>query len=168
VIAISALARRIGMDKSHALRYVKKLGISPQKRRLKGAGQLVSTVTDEEAEKIIATRTANGHGAPEVVVDADAGWFYLVMLCPDLSSKRVKLGFAQDLDQRLTQHRCSAPTAVVADAWPARRQWESVAIELATCKDCEHVLNEVYDCENIDGMRHRLSGLFGVLSSVME
>ncbi len=40
------------------------------------------------------------------------------MLEDELDHRRLKLGFADDLNSRLAQHRTAAPTAVVARSWP--------------------------------------------------
>lgn len=50
-VSIKELARRLGMDKSHARRYVLKLGFKPPKRRTPdSANQLTLTVTAAEAK----------------------------------------------------------------------------------------------------------------------
>lgn len=52
---------RLGMDCSHARRYLKKRGIKTQKRRTAGSGsQLCLTVTEEQFENVLAQRRDEG------------------------------------------------------------------------------------------------------------
>jgi hypothetical protein len=60
-VSLKALAVELGMDQSHARRYVLNLGITPAKRRTADSGgQLTLTVSAEEAELIRSTRTKQG------------------------------------------------------------------------------------------------------------
>jgi hypothetical protein len=166
-ISIKELASLLKIDRSHARRYVLRHGYRFHKRRTTDSrNQLTLCVTKTEANAIIARRSASGFTAPTVVTTADVGFFYVIQLVPDLDEKRLKLGFTENLDQRLSQHRTAAPTACVVRAWPCKRQWELAAID-ALSQGCVPILNEVFDCENIDSLIKRGDAFFFALPSLI-
>jgi hypothetical protein len=147
-LSIKDLAKRLGMDRSHARRYVMRLGYSFHKRRTQESGrQLTLCVTSAEAEEIASIRANKGFTASTVAAVSDVGVFYVIQLVPDLDPKRLKLGFAENLEQRLSQHRTAAPTARVLHAWPCKRPWELTAIDALTREGCRLILSEVYECD---------------------
>lgn len=163
-ISIKHLAEKMGMDRSHARRYILKLGFKPQKRRTADSGsQLTLTVTTEEAENILKHRSAQGFTEQGKVVEFDTGVFYVIQLVPELEPKRIKLGFAIDLNGRLTQHRTAAPTAKVIKSWPCKRTWEVTVMECLSSVSCRHILNEVFEADDIDALIRRGDELFRLL-----
>ena len=64
---------------------------------------------------------------------------------------------------RLLQHRTAAPTAVVVKSWPAKRTWEVPAMDCLTATDCRLILNEVFECDDIDAMLARGDSWFGLM-----
>lgn len=163
-VSIKDLAQRLGMDRSHARRYVMKLGYSFHKRRTPDSGsQLTLCVTGAEADEIASQRADKGFTASTVVVLSDVGVFYVIQLVPDLDPKRLKLGFAESLEQRLSQHRTAAPTARVLRAWPCKRLWEFTAIDALTREGCRLILNEVFECDEPDTLVRRGDAFFSLL-----
>lgn len=163
-VSIKELARRLGMDRSHARRYVLRLGYSFHKRRTPDSGnQLTLCVNSVEADEIVAQRTRNGFFAPTVVAISDVGLFYVIQLVPDLDPKRLKLGFAESLEERLSQHRTAAPTARVLRAWPCKRSWEPTAIDALTCQGCRLIRNEVFECDDPEALLRRGDAFFSML-----
>ena len=143
-LSLKELARLLGMDRSHARRYVLKLGVTFHRRRTAdSANQLTLAVTRDEAEGILAQRRDQGFLGSGPVLLADVGVFYVIQVVPELDPRRVKLGFAGDLADRLIQHRTAAPTASVLKAWPCRRSWETTAMDALTASGCRFILNEV-------------------------
>jgi len=119
-VSIKDLAARLGMDRSHARRYVLKPGYAFHKRRTPDSGsQLTLCVISAEAEQIMSQRADQGFVASTVVTVSDVGVFYVIQLAPDLDPMRLKFGFAESLQQRLLEHRTAAPTARVLRAWPS-------------------------------------------------
>ena len=84
-------------------------------------------------------------------------------LSRDLDPKRLKLGFAESLEQRLSQHRTAAPTARLLRAWPCKRSWESTAMDALTRVDCRLILNEVFECAEPNALVERGNIFFGTL-----
>lgn len=163
-ISIKHLAEKLGMDRSHARRYVLKLGVKPQKRRTADSGsQLTLTVTEEEAATILKHRQDQGFTAEGKPVESETGVFYVIQLVPELDPKRIKLGFAIDLNDRLTQHRTAAPTAKVLTSWPCRRAWEMTVMDCLSSVACRHILNEVFECSALDELVTKGNALFGML-----
>jgi hypothetical protein len=163
-MSIKDLANRLGMDRSHARRYVMKLGYSFHKRRTLGSGsQLTLCVTSAEADEIASQRADKGFTASTVVAISDVGVFYVIQLVPDLDPKRLKLGFAESLEQRLSQHRTAAPTARVLHAWPCKRPWELTAIDALTREGCRLILNEVFESDDPDALVRRGDAFFSML-----
>lgn len=103
----------------------------------------------EDAEKLIASYEA-GHGpisrtAEDVAKFNRAGWFYIAQVVPEFSPYRLKIGYADDLDQRLTEHRTAAPTVKLLKAWPCKKTWDYAAMASITREGCKLVDNEVYE-----------------------
>jgi hypothetical protein len=168
-ISIKHLAEKLGMDRSHARRYVLKLGVKPQKRRTADSGsQLTLTVTEEEAASILKHRQEQGFSSDGKPVESEAGVFYVIQLVPELDPKRIKLGFAIDLNDRLTQHRTAAPTAKVLTSWPCRRSWETTVMDCLSSVSCRHIMNEVFECSALDDLVTKGNALFGMLPSPKE
>lgn len=163
-ISIKHLAEQLGMDRSHARRYVLKLGFKPLKRRTADSGsQLALTLTTQEAEAILKHRSDQGFTAEAKAVESEAGVFYVIQLVPELDPKRIKLGFANDLNDRLAQHRTAAPTAKVLKSWPCKRSWEATVMDCLSSATCRHILNEVFECDNLDDLTEKGDELFRVL-----
>jgi hypothetical protein len=163
-ISIKHLANKLGMDRSHARRYILKLGFNPQKRRTADSGnQLTLTVTDIEAEAILKHRQEKGFTAEGKPVESEAGLFYVIQLIPELDPARIKLGFAIDLNDRLAQHRTAAPTAKLFVSWPCRRSWEKTVMDCLSSANCKHILNEVFECNTLDQLVAKGNDLFEIL-----
>lgn len=163
-VSIKDLARDIGMDRSHARRYILKLGLKPEKRRTPNSGgQLTLTLTTGEADFVRKKREENGFLDSSKPVQSDVGVFYVVQVVPELDPTRIKLGFADDPDSRLNQHRTSAPTAQIIKSWPSRRSWESTAIDCLTGEGCKLIMNEVYECSNLERLLELGDSFFALL-----
>jgi hypothetical protein len=163
-VSIKELAQRLGMDHSHSRRYVLKLGYSFYKRCTPDSGsQLTLCVTGAEADEIASQRAEKGFIAATVVAISDVGVFYVIQLVPDLDPKRLKLGFAESLQQRLSQHRTAAPTACVLQAWPCKRSWELTAMDALTREGCRLILNEVFECDEPEALVRRGDAFFSML-----
>jgi hypothetical protein len=163
-ISIKHLAERLGMDRSHARRYVLKLGFKPAKRRTRDSGnQLTLTLTSDEADSVLKHREEQGFAGQSKAVETETGVFYVIQLVPELDPRRVKLGFAIDLNDRLVQHRTAAPTAKVLRSWGCKRSWETTVMDCLASRDCRHILNEVFECENLENLVNRGDDLFSIL-----
>lgn len=160
-ISVKQLAKELGMDRSGLRKYILKLGIRPIKRRTSDSGmQLALTVSSDDATAIINSRDI------EIAPTAEAnekGVFYAIQLIPEFDPRRVKLGFTNALTERLAQHRTSAPTAIVLKSWPCKKSWEITIRDYLTSQKCCHILNEVFEFENIDSVLEMGDIIFNLL-----
>jgi len=167
-ISVKDIALRLGMDRSAARRYILKLGYEPMKRRTPDSGgQPTLVVTEIQSEEIIAKRLLEygdftDQSAGEVVI-TDHGFFYIIQLVPELDPRRVKLGFAVNVNDRLTQHRTSAPTASCLRSWPCKRTWEVTAMDCITHTTSRLIFSEVFECEDVEQLVQRAEQFFGLM-----
>lgn len=163
-VSLKQLAGELGMDRSHARRYVLRLGVTPHKRRTPDSqNQLTLAVSTPEAELIRAKRQEAGFLESTKPVFTEVGMFYVIRLVPELDQRRLKLGFADDLPSRLGQHRTAAPTAAVVKSWPCKRAWEGTVMDCLTAVNCRLILNEVFECDDVDALIARGDKLFDLL-----
>lgn len=168
-VSLKQLAGELGLDRSNTRKYVLKSGVRPHKRRTPDSGsQLTLALTMEEAERIRAKRREEGFLGSVKAVSKEAGFFYVIRLVPELDPQRIKLGFADDVGTRLAQHRTAAPTAVIVKCWPCKRSWEGTVIDCLSGVRCRLILNEVFECEDVDALVARGDQFFGLLPTPDE
>lgn len=163
-VLLSELAQEFGLDTSNARKYVLKSGFQFIKLR-GGSGngyQKVLALSIADAERVRAIRKASGFNNTELVQLAN-GYFYVVQVVPDLDQRRVKLGYAADVDNRMTAYRTLSPTVALVKAWPCKPSWERAAMDSLTRIECEQIGVEVYQCENIDSLISRGNEFFGLM-----
>jgi len=166
-VSLKQLAEKLGMDRSHARRYILRLGLRPKKRRTQDSGnQLALTLTTAEAGVVLNRRMEAGFLKSDKAVDNERGVFYVVQLVPDLDPRRLKLGFAVDMNERLSQHRTAAPTAACLRAWPCRRSWESTVIDSVTRTGCRLIISEVYEADDVGELLRRGDEFFSLMPPV--
>lgn len=86
-------------------------------------------------------------------VDSSAvGYFYVIRLVPELSQRRVKLGWTVNVRNRLAGHRCACPTAVIVATWACPRYAEQRVIKAVTNKTCARLGFEVFDADDVDAL----------------
>ncbi len=118
-------------------------------------------LTRSDADKLIANY--DGRRSPIAVTEEDTvkpnryGSFYLIQLVPEALPNRVKIGYVDNVEQRLSEHRTAAPTARLLKSWPCKRSWDSI-----TREGCKLVLNEVYE-GNLQGFLDRAESFFSVM-----
>lgn len=163
-VSLKQLAIELGMDRSNTRKYVLKSGFRPHKRRTPDSGgQLTLALTLEEARRIRAKRQEEGFLASNKVFPKETGFFYVIRLVPELDPRRIKLGFAEDVTLRLAQHKTAAPTAVLVNCWPCKRSWEGTAIDCLAGSECRLILNEVFECEDVEALVARGNQFFKLL-----
>ena len=163
-VSIKELAELLGLDRSNTRKCVKKLGYEFHKRRTADSrSQLTLCLTKTEADEILAKRAEAGYLRSSAITSGDVGFFYVIQLVPELDPKRVKLGFAENVEQRLSQHRTAAPTAKLLKSWPCRKVWEQTAIDALTRDGCRLILNEVFECDDQESVIQRGNVFFASL-----
>lgn len=169
-VSIKDLAEGWGMDRSAALKFVKKLGIDPIKRRTPDSkNQKSSVLTQSEADYVRQVREQEGYSATNPTISiSEAGYFYVIQLIPEHDPNRLKFGFADNVDNRLRQHRTSAPTAEVLKSWPCKRTWEPTIIDALTTNLCRLIQNEVFECDCREEVIELADELFDLLPNPTE
>ena len=163
-VSLKQLAETLGMDRSHVRRYVLRHGLQPHKRRTPDSqNQLTLAISVEDADFITTKRREEGFMDASKPVSKDVGVFYVIRLVPELDPRRLKLGYADDLASRLSQHRTAAPTAQVVKAWPCRRAWEGTVMDCLAATGCRLILSEVFECDDVDVLVRRGDDLFRLL-----
>jgi T5orf172 domain-containing protein len=169
MVTISEIAKRIGVDTTTVRRLIAKeseaLGLALQ--RGKGDRLLLSAA---DAESLVASWEArrgpivsSGDVAETAKYDR-YGYFYIIQLVPEALPNRVKIGFADNVEKRLTEHQTAAPTAKLLKSWPCKRSWDYAAMDSITRSGCKLVLNEVFEGE-IQGFLERGDAFFAVMPS---
>jgi len=162
-VSIKRLAVELGLDRSNTRKYVLKSGIQPHKRRTPDSGgQLTLALSAQEAEFVRSKRLEEGFLGLNRPAVKESGLFYVIRLVPELDPRRIKLGFADDIGTRMTQHKTAAPTAVLVKCWPCKRSWEVTVIDCLAV-ECRLILNEVYECEDVDSLLAKADQLFSLL-----
>ncbi|HEY7315555.1 MAG TPA: hypothetical protein VH643_39870 [Gemmataceae bacterium] len=163
-VSLKQLAMELGLDRSNTRKYVLKSGIRPHKRRTPDSGgQLTLALTVEEATRIRVKRREEGFLGSIRPVSKETGFFYVIRLVPELDPHRIKLGFAEDMATRLAQHKTAAPTAVLVKCWPCKRSWEGTVIDCLAGSGCRLILNEVFECEDVEALVAKGDHFFGLL-----
>jgi hypothetical protein len=149
---IVEIAKRLRLNSSSVRRLIAKESDALNLTLLRGKADKL-LLSKEDAERLIASYEAR-RGAvivvpedPDVVKYDRYGFFYLIQLVPEALPNRVKIGFADNVEKRLVEHRTAAPTAKVLRAWPCKRSWDYAAMDSITRTGCKLVLNEVYEGE---------------------
>ena len=168
-MTLSSLANELGLDRSNLIKYVKKHGIETHKRRTADSrGQLTLAVTHSQADQVRQMRQQEGFGVEAVAPISDSGEFYIIQLVPELDPRRLKLGFAENVNVRLAQHRTAAPTAKVLKSWPCKRAWEKTVMDALTIRWCRLIQSEVFECDSYENLLRVADELFGILPDPEE
>jgi hypothetical protein len=92
------------------------------------------------------------------------GYFYIIQLIPEVLPDRVKIGFSDNVEKRLGEHKTAAPTARILKAWPCKRSWDYAVMDSVTREGCKLVLNEVFEGD-INGFIERGDQFFAMMPS---
>ena len=164
-ITINALADELNRDRSNFQKYVKKLGVNIEERRTpESRNQLTMTVTLEDAKFIRNKMESEGFTSDTTIVSVpDRGFFYIIQVAPELDPRRLKLGFAENVETRLSDHKTAAPTATVLKSWPCKRVWEKTIIDALTVRHCRLIQNEVFECDSYEKLEEVGNKIFDIL-----
>jgi len=158
-------AQELGVHKDYALRLVHKhaeeLGLHPQRGQRNAlllsrqdADRLVQAYQPREAHnRHSSNRESNG-----------LGYFYLIQLHPADLPTRFKIGYTNNIDVRLSDHRTSAPTLLLVKSWPCKRTWEEAARASITREGSHWVGGEVFDGD-VQGFLARADDFFSLMPS---
>lgn len=161
---MKALAVEAGLDSSNMRKYVLKHGFKTHKMRLPDTrSQLTHSLTRKDADRIIAMRKGDGYISGNGRNQTGYGHLYVLLVAPELTDKRIKIGFAVDMAERMAAHRTIAPTLKVIATWSCERSWEGTARDCIIRQDCVAIGGEVYDCEDVDALILRGNQFFSMM-----
>ncbi|MBN4054818.1 GIY-YIG nuclease family protein [Nitrospira defluvii] len=158
-LTLEQVADLIGVEVTTVRRAVKRIqtesDIEIVKGKVPGRSKRALCVSDEHAKIITAyfhdksTETAltSNLDRGNLYSANNYGYFYLIQLVPEVLPDRIKIGYTDNLENRLKEHQTSAPTAKLLKSWRCKRAWDQAAMDSITRSDCELVLNEVYEGE---------------------
>ncbi len=139
------------------------LALAPQKLKTPTSkGALVACLTSDDAEKFVQFYKTKENPKSLLNNNRSYGYFYLIQLIPEFQPKRVKIGFADDVDKRFKEHQTSSPTAKLIASWPCKRAWDKAVMDCLTKEGCKLVLNEVYEGD-VNGFIDRAKKFFSLM-----
>jgi hypothetical protein len=176
MIGIPELADRLGLDRTSVRRLIAREADALNLKLHRGKGERL-LLPMEDADRLIASYKARRGPVVDyqprrvqdlAVADGDEatfdryGFFYIIQLVPEALPNRVKIGFSDDPEQRLNQHRTAAPTAKLLKTRPCKRSWDYAAMDAVTRNGCKLVLNEVYEGD-VDAFVERGNAFFALM-----
>lgn len=170
-VSFQELAKRLGVSYDTVRRSVAKfgesLGIIVEKRKVSGSkGALTQCITVEAANKLVAF-LEDKPKSDQLATESDVsfrrfGYFYIIQIVPELMPNRVKIGYTDNLSQRLREHQTSAPTARFVKYWECKRSWDEAVMDSITREGCTLVMNEVYEGD-VESFVARAEALFALM-----
>lgn len=168
-ISVKDFSEKNGFHRQSVFKVIKRLEIEPEKIRggKESRGQMISYITKKEAKKVFEELTINRNITSQQTNTTEAalydiGVFYLLVLEPKHDPNRFKVGFTNNINERMRQHKCSAPFVRIIQTWPCRRLWEKTAIECITY-DCEQLHTEVFRSNSIDEVLSKGNQFFNLM-----
>ena len=167
LISVIDVARALGKRKQTVFKLLRRLRIEQIKvRGGDSRGQLVSHITQTDYERVRAEliQSVGDSGTVDVLSQA-GGVFYLIQLEPNHDPGRIKVGFANSMDERLRSHRTAAPLSKLIKTWPCKALWEKTAID-SVCDGYERLHTEVFRAPSVDEVVARCDRFFAVMPRV--
>jgi hypothetical protein len=169
-VSIKELAKRLSINPSTVSRLIERygsqLGISLQKGRGNAwNAKWMHYLSREDADRLVAFYESQGGRRDEQASESAFqafGVFYVIQLIPEALPNRLKIGYTDNLEQRLADHRTAAPTARVLASWPCKRSWDYAAMDSITREGCAWVDNEVFEGDP-DGFVRRGNEFFALM-----
>jgi hypothetical protein len=165
LVPISQVAEDLQISVRHAQRLVQKraaqLGIQPHYGKRNAL-----SLSRHDADVLIASyqpKRGSAAGSGTSLVDrAGFGFFYIIQLHPEDMPDRIKIGFTDNVNVRLSDHRTTAPTLKLLKAWRCKRTWERAAMDSITREHSRPLGGEVYDGA-AQGFVDRAEAFFAVM-----
>lgn len=172
-LSYNDLAMRMGVSIDTIRRSITKfgqeLGITVERKKLPGSkGALTQCISGEDANTLVAFLENKqkcdqiSGGQENELSFRRFGYFYIIQVVPELMPNRLKIGFTDNLDQRLREHQTSAPTARFVKTWVCKRSWDQAVMDSITREDCALVMNEVYEGD-VESFISRADAFFAMM-----
>lgn len=162
-ISVIDVARKLGKQKQHIFKVMRRLGIETVKEKSSDArGQKIAYVVPEDFDRIQSYFAGMEDDLSESVQSEMGGVFYLIQLEPEHDPGRFKLGFATNIEERLRSHKTAAPFSRLLKTWPCKLLWEKTAIDCAT-QECDRLHTEVFRSTSIAEVQSRCDQFFALM-----
>ncbi len=167
IVTYSEIAKKLKIEVSTVRRHIKKmqleLDITPLKQKTSTSkGALVNCLSIGDTKTFINYFETKDNPTQENFQYSRFGYFYIIQLIPEFDPNRVKIGFADNVEKRLSEHQTASPTAKVIKSWPCKRSWDQTVMDSITRKDCKLIMNEVYEGE-INNFIERAENFFAMM-----
>ena len=161
MIFVNSLANDLSMNKGNLFKLLKKLKIETSSlRSAKHGQQMLSTITREDASKVISYRTGFFKEP-----DSKSPVIYLVQLLPDLSPNRVKIGFTSDMASRIRDFKTTCPDLTVIKTWQCpKHALEPGIVALIITSEDRPISDEVYQLSSLEDTMRRAEEDFKLLA----
>lgn len=171
-ISVIEAAKQIGYGKQGVFKLLKRLGIETVRSHSpEHNGQAIAYISMDDFTRLqndVAIRSVSESDADSTdTILGDSGFFYLIQLEPEHDPGRFKLGFANNVGERLRSHRCSAPFSTLVKSWPCKRVWERTAIDCVT-QNCEQLHTEVFRTDSMDAVIAICDRFFDLMPDLSE
>lgn len=164
VIPLLEAARLLDIGYTSIRRYYKQLvedGMIETEQMIKArTGHISKGLTQSQINYIRKNYMApvfNQHEKKQT--GSDDGVFYVILLVPEFSKTRIKVGFTENIDARLRSHMVSAPTAEVLKTYPCKRSWEGYLLAVVE-RHGKCIRTEVFDIPKLDPLLRDLATAF--------
>ena len=174
MIGITDIAKRLRLDSGTVRRLIARESEALNLTISRGKGERL-LLSEDDAERLISSyearrgplatyepRRTPAAEADDIIASDRYGYFYIIQLIPEALPNRVKIGFSDNLEKRLSEHKTAAPTAKILKAWPCKRSWDYAAMDSITREGCKLVLNEVFEGE-VNGFIERGDQFFAIM-----
>ena len=147
---------------------IKKKLIGPLSRKIGENGHYYACLSDTQYSKFkewlrIRRKNESTSHMEQKEAAQDNGHFYVILLIPEFSKKRIKAGFSSRIDTRIAEHLTTVPTAKLIYSAPCMRSWESFLLSYVHSHGTK-IKSEVFDVPNVNGMIKNLQTLFDQIS----
>jgi len=161
MVSAKKVAEELKIGKDYALRLIKRRAKSLSLNPHYGKRNTVS-LSREDADRLIADFRAVRPFRSDDTKPTRSGCFYIIQLHPGDLPNRLKIGYTNNIDVRLSDHRTSAPTLRLVKCWPCRRNWEDAAKACITRDGCKVVGGEVFDGD-VEAFINRAEAFFAIM-----
>jgi len=128
-IPIAKIAQEIGLDRSNIRKYILSKGLTFHKIRTpESKGQQTLSLTEDDFNLLLRLRKEEGFNF-DTASEGDNGYFYLIQPIPEYCENRIKIGFTNSIEKRLSTYKTICPSASVLKYYPCKRTWEKAAID---------------------------------------
>lgn len=166
LISVAEAAKVFRRHKNSLFKVIKRLNIKTVGIKSEAArGQTSAHISSEDFDILKSHINIKGVLSSPVSQETDGstgGYFYIIQLEPEFDPKRLKLGFATSVKERIRKHRTAAPFCTLLRSWPCISRWENAAIDCLT-EISEKISTEIIRVEDVDQILRTAEAFFEMM-----